>query len=172
LRALADVLQRRLAKLAVRSCSAAFPPALANPSTVLMAMEAKACMTEFNKARPRLYDELNSSHLTIHGDTNSAIAAGFALINSAETFVSPIRNPWPMNSHPAVVSRHRQPEAHKSVAAKLAESPRRSQAGDEGFDALAIGVINCANDGSPVTVSRGQAALPHASHALAPLLGG
>ncbi len=63
---------------------------LAQPATVLVALEAKACMTEFGKARPRLYDELNSSHLTIHGDTDGAIAAGFALINSAETVVSPI----------------------------------------------------------------------------------
>ncbi len=125
---------------------------LARPSTVLMALEAKACMTEFGKARPRLYDELNSSHLTIHGDTNGAIAAGFALANAAETFVSPIRNPWLIGSHPTVVSRHDQPKNLRSVAIKLAELPRRSRPGEEGFDALAIGVINCANDGAPVTV--------------------
>ena len=70
-----------------------------------MALEAKACMTEFGKARPRLYDELNSSHLTIHGDTNSAIAAGFALVNAAESFVSPLRNPWPLGSQPTIVNR-------------------------------------------------------------------
>ena len=58
---------------------------VAHPATVLMALEAKACMTEFGKARPRLYDELNSSHLTIHGDTDGAIAAGFAMINAADT---------------------------------------------------------------------------------------
>ena len=124
---------------------------LAIPQTVLLAVEAKACMTEYGKARPRLYDELNSSHLTIHGDTNSAIAAGFVLLNLSPTFVSPLRNPWPLGTLPEEVSQHRQPQSLRSVAAKVAELPRRSQAGQEGFDALAIAVIDCANDGSPVS---------------------
>jgi hypothetical protein len=34
---------------------------------VLVTLEAKACKTKFASSRPRLYDELNSSHLTIHG---------------------------------------------------------------------------------------------------------
>jgi len=141
---LTDTEQRQLAAL---------PRApLAVPSTVLVALEAKACMTEFIKARPRLYDELNSSHLTIHGDTNGAIAAGFVLINTAETFVSPIRNPWSLAEHEAVVSTHRQPQEMRSMAAKVAELPRRSSTGEAGFDAIAIGVIDCANDGRPVTV--------------------
>jgi len=128
---------------------------LASPATVLLALEAKACMTEFGKARPRLYDELNSSHLTIHGDTDSAIAAGFALVNAADTFVSPIRNPWPLSEHETVVSVHNQPKNLCSVAAKLTELPRRSRSGEEGFDAFAITVIDCSNDGRPVEVRRG-----------------
>lgn len=123
---------------------------LAAPNTVLLAVEAKACMTEFGKARPRLYDELNSSHLTIHGDTNSAIAAGFVLINASERFVSPLRNPWVSGALPDIVSTHRQPDDLRSVAAKVAELPRRSQPGHEGFDALAIAVVECVNDGTPV----------------------
>jgi hypothetical protein len=138
---------------AERAKLAAMPAApLAEPATVLMALEAKACMTEFGKARPRLYDELNSSHLTIHGDTNSAIAAGFALVNAAESFVSPLRNPWPLGSQPTIVNRHNQPRDLRSVAAKLAQLRRRSRPDGEGFDALAIGVVACANDGSPVTL--------------------
>ena len=130
---------------------------LANPATVLLALEAKACMTEFSKARPRLYDELNSSQLTIHGDTDSAIAAGFALVNAAETFVSPIRNPWSLREHAPVVSVHNQPKNLCSVAAKLTELPRRSRPGEEGFDAFAISVIDCPNDGRPVEVKHGAA---------------
>jgi hypothetical protein len=65
---------------------------LAEPATVPVAIEAKACMTEFRKARPLLYDELNSSHLTIHGDTNGAIAAALVIVNIATTFISPTRN--------------------------------------------------------------------------------
>lgn len=130
---------------------------LAAPATVLLALEAKACMTEFGKARPRLYDELNSSHLTIHGDTDGAIAAGFALVNAADSFVSPIRNPWPLAEHETLVSVHNQPKNLCSVAAKLAELPRRARAGEEGFDAFAISVIDCPNDGRPVRVERGAA---------------
>ncbi len=126
---------------------------VAAPATVLMALEAKACMTEFGKARPRLYDELNSSHLTIHGDTDGAIAAGFAMINAADTFVSPLRNPWPMGSQPTFVSRHNQPKDLQSVAAKLMELPRRVRPGEEGFDAFAIALVDCANNGQPVTAS-------------------
>jgi hypothetical protein len=128
---------------------------LARPATVLMAVEAKACVTEFGKARPRLYDELNSSHLTIRGDTDSAIAAGFALVNADDTFVSPIRNPWPLGPHPTVVSTHKQPRDLRSVTSKLTELPRRSHMGEAGFDVFAIGLIDCANDGRPVTVKRG-----------------
>jgi hypothetical protein len=123
---------------------------LAIPATVLVAMEAKACMTEFGKARPRLYDELNSSHLTIHGDTNAAIAAGFAMVNIAETFVSPLRNPWSLSTHEPVISHHRQSENARSVIQKIMKLPRRSSVATSGFDAFGIAIINCANDGSPV----------------------
>jgi len=124
---------------------------VAVPATVLMALEAKACITEFGKARPRLYDELNSSHLTIHGDTNSAVAVGFAMINVAESFVSPIRNPWSLAEREALINHHRQPHAARSVVQKILELPRRSGTGTTGFDAIGIAVVDCANDGRPVT---------------------
>ncbi|HWA43542.1 MAG TPA: hypothetical protein VHA10_10065 [Hypericibacter adhaerens] len=125
---------------------------LAKPSTVLVALEAKACMTAFGKARPRLYDELNSSHLTVHGDSNQAIAAGFAMVNSAATFVSPLLNHWTIGTHPTVISQHNQPRDVQSVIEKLMQLPRRSSSGEEGFDAFAIAVVHCANDGSPVSI--------------------
>ena len=56
---------------------------------VHVALEAKACMTEHMKARPRLYDELNSSHATIHGNTDKAIAVGFVMVNMAATSEAP-----------------------------------------------------------------------------------
>ena len=59
---------------------------------VHIALEAKACMTAFVKARPRLYDELNSSHLAIHGNSRHTIAAGLAMVNMAPEFISPGRN--------------------------------------------------------------------------------
>lgn len=73
---------------------ASLPPLRqASVSTVLMALEAKACMTEHIKAIPRLNDELCSSFRTIHGDTNDAIAAGFVMINGRTRSSVPIATP-------------------------------------------------------------------------------
>lgn len=120
---------------------------------ITLALEAKAAMTEFAKARPRLYDELNSSHLTIHGSDESVIAAGFAMVNVAPTFVSPDRNKHSLAATPAVVNQHKQPAAAASVVEKLKELPRRAKTtGNEGFDAFAIVLVDCPNNGSPVRV--------------------
>jgi hypothetical protein len=131
----------------------ALPPIpLTGVQTALIALEAKAAFTEFGKARPRLYDELNSSHLTIHGDTDSAIAAGLAMVNAAETFVSPLRNPWRIGAHPTVVNQHNQPKHAASVITKVKQLPRRAATGQRGFDAMGIIVVLCANDGTPVSL--------------------
>jgi hypothetical protein len=112
--------------------------------SVLVALEAKACMTAHQKALPRLYDELNSSHLTVHGATDEAIAAGFVMVNAATSFISPTKG--------AVPNLHRQPFATEIVKSKVAELPRRSAVGRAGFDALAVVVVDCQNDGSPVSL--------------------
>ena len=117
---------------------------------VHIALEAKACMTAFAKARPRLYDELNSSHLAIHGKSPHTIAAGLAMVNSAETFISPGMNDFDLSTKPAIVSRHTQPRDAAGVVAKLRELPRRSRDNEEGYDAFAILVVECRNDSSPV----------------------
>jgi hypothetical protein len=125
---------------------------------VHIALEAKACMTEFGKARPRLYDELNSSHLAIHGNSPHTIAAGLAMVNVSPSFISPGRNDWPRGSQAAVVTPHKQPAAAESVVEKLRELPRRSRDGEEGYDAFAILLVNCGNDGTPVTLWSGPPA--------------
>jgi hypothetical protein len=118
--------------------------------SVLMALEAKACMTEHVKARPRLYDELNSSHLTVHGASADAIAVGFVMVNSASTFRSPGRQ--------GELTRHDQPRVTDRVINKIHDLPRRTRPGEEGFDALGITVVDCANDGSPVGLVLGAPA--------------
>lgn len=119
---------------------------------VHIALEAKACMTAFGKARPRLYDELNSSHLAIHGNSPHTIAAGLAMVNSAETFISPGLNDVDLTTTPPRISRHNQPRDAASVVEKLRELPRRSRDGEEGYDVFAIMVVDCKNDGTPVTL--------------------
>ncbi len=124
---------------------------IAGVSNVLVATEAKAAMTAFLKARPRLKDELTSSHQTIHGDTQHAIAAGLVLVNSAETFVSPDLNKFDLRTAPAVVTSHKQPGSAEAVIAGLRDLQRRSTVADSGFDALGVVVIDCPNDGRPIS---------------------
>lgn len=116
-------------------------------SGVLVALEAKATMTAHSKAAPRLYDELNSSHLTIHGASNQALAVGLAMVNESDTFISPERQHGNARD---VVSNHIQPRDTEKIVRKVEEIPRRSSPNTHGFDGLAILVVRAANDGSPV----------------------
>jgi hypothetical protein len=122
---------------------------LSGVSSVLVATEAKAAMTAHQKARPRLHDELTSSHQTIHGDNNEAIAAGFVLVNASETFVSPDRNEFPMTGATPRISLHKANVADLILEA-LNKLQYRAKIGDEGFDALGVVVVSCRNDGSPI----------------------
>lgn len=119
--------------------------------SVLLALEAKACMTAHQRALPRLYDELNSSHLTVHGATDHAIAAGFVMVNVGTEYLSPDLNKADLTSSPQW-SRHNQPRDAQLAIDKVRQIPRRSKIGIEGYDALAIAVIECRNDSTPVRV--------------------
>lgn len=119
--------------------------------SVLMALEAKACMTAHQRALPRLYGELNSSHLTVHGASDMAIAAGFTMVNVASRYLSPDLNKQNRQSSP-IWSNHNQPRDASLAVEKIKQLPRRSKPGDRGYDALAITVVDCANDGSPVGI--------------------
>jgi hypothetical protein len=118
-------------------------------SAVLVALEAKAAMTAHSKARPRLYDELNSSHLTVHGASNQALAVGLVMVNASATFVSPGLQ---ADEGRADVSIHKQPAAAAGVVRKMEEIPRRTGVAGHGFDGLGIVVVKAANDGSPITL--------------------
>ncbi len=132
---------------AQRRTLATLPPLRRAPvGAVLMALEAKAAMTEHVKALPRLYDELNSSHQTVHGASRQALAVGLVMVNASPTFVSPDLNKTP--GMPVVVSEHKQPAAAAAVVAKLREIPRRTGSSTEGYDGLGVIVISAANDGT------------------------
>lgn len=91
--------------------------------SVRLALEAKACMTEHIKALPRLYDELNSSQLTVHGSADQAIAAGLVLVNIAETFMSSDKNPLGLNEPTRRINKHRQPLVTERTVAKVKQLP-------------------------------------------------
>jgi hypothetical protein len=118
---------------------------------VLVALEAKACMTEHSKALPRLYDELNSSHLTVHGSHDLVVAAGFVAINAASRFLSPGKNS-PYDAGNLRWNDHKIPGVVTKTIDKVKQLPRRSKPGEVGYDALSIVVIDCANDGSAVSL--------------------
>jgi hypothetical protein len=119
-------------------------------SSVLVALEAKACMTEHVKALPRLYDELNSAHLCIHGSTKQALAIGYVQVNAATEFISPGRNPHRLAEGQIDVTTHRQPGVTERVLEKIREIPRRSASSEAGYDGLGVTVLNLRNDGTPV----------------------
>jgi hypothetical protein len=127
--------------------------------SVLMALEAKACMTAHQRALPRLYDELNSSHLTVHGASDQAIAVAFTMVNVADNYLSPDLNKRNRLSEPEW-SQHKQPRDAQLAIDKIKQLPRRSKVGDVGYDAVSIVVIDMANDGSPAELVAGPPAPP------------
>jgi hypothetical protein len=124
-------------------------PVRAPVGSVIMALEAKACMTAHQRALPRLYDELNSSHLTVHGASEQAIAVGFTMVNLADSYLSPDLNKKNRPTDPDW-SQHKQPRDAQLAIDKIKQLPRRSKVGDVGYDALSIVVIDMPNDGTPV----------------------
>jgi hypothetical protein len=136
---------------AQRSALSSLPVAMEGPvGAVLVAMEAKACATAHVKSRPRLFDELNSSHQIVHATSNRAISVGFAMINAATTFVSPGLNPRLFSGATPVVSCHKQPEAAQAAIETVQSLPRRSNSSGTGYDGLAIVVVDMKNNGTPV----------------------
>lgn len=119
---------------------------------VLIALEAKACMTAHIKALPRLFDELTSSHLTVHADTHRALAVGYLLVNDSPTFLSPDMNKYDLTEREPTVNTHPAHATQRTVD-KILQIDRRTTADGTGFDALGITVISLRNDGSPVTLT-------------------
>lgn len=120
--------------------------------SVLIALEAKACMTEHVKAISRLHDELTSSFQAIQGSNASAVAAGLAMVNASDTFVSPGMNKHRITPQTTMsVNFHRQPDCSLRVISDcILKVARRSKTVESGFDALGMIVVDAKNDGSPV----------------------
>lgn len=127
---------------------------IASVGAVLIALEAKATMTEHVKSLPRLHDELNSSHLAIHGASSQALAIAYLQINNSSEFYSSVKNSERLSEGlSAKLTKHRQPAATQRVLDKVAQIPRRTGKSGTGFDAMGITVLNFVNDfTSPVTI--------------------
>jgi len=137
-----------------RGILAALPEIQCRPvGAVRIALEAKAIMTEFAKARPRLYDELSSSQTIVHGDTNEAIAAGLVIINGSSLFISPTRNANAEQGIPIKATHHDQPKQLGITVDHVRGLPRRADTSVPGFDALGVVILNVSNvQGEAVSV--------------------
>ncbi|MDZ4754712.1 MAG: hypothetical protein SGJ11_09470 [Phycisphaerae bacterium] len=111
-------------------------------SQLRVAMEAKQCMTEHSKTKPRIYDELSSSHEIVHKGEPKAIACGIVVVNIAEKYASPTRR---LPAGPVLFTSHKQPEAAGAIVQHLRGLHRRTADGQTGFDAFVTIVIDCDN---------------------------
>lgn len=140
--------KKKTLDLAVGMADAPLPPAGGMPIRqgrivdVLISCEAKTVMTEHVKSKPRVYDELSSSHEIVHQGRPDAIASGITVVNIAESFVSPLRQ---TTRGEVYVSEHRQPEAAEGMVNHLRRLPIRDEVGKVGFDAYASIVVDCDN---------------------------
>ena len=114
---------------------------------LLIGCEAKAVMTEHVKSKPRVFDELSSSHEIVHRMWPGAIACGIVVVNSSKEFVSPTRQ---KSRRKLTVTQHRQPQATASMIEHLRKLPVRQSEREVGFDALGVIVLDFRNDASAV----------------------
>jgi len=73
--------------------------AQADPAEIYFAADAKSVMTEHQKARRNRQRDINSFADIMHHHHEKALAAGILLVNLAEQFDSPLRDPDDITDH-------------------------------------------------------------------------
>jgi hypothetical protein len=113
---------------------------------VSIAMEAKACMTEHIKSLPRLHAEVLATGYLAKRAVPDCISVSYSMVNAADTFRTPSGDGKQTNVHS-------QPDDARRVVEMLATAIPQVQAGERfGYDVIGVTVIECRNDGSPVTL--------------------
>lgn len=131
--------------------------ASADVSEVAVALEAKACMTEHLKSIPRLHAEILATGYLAKKASPRCITVSYSMVNAADSFVSP--------GGKGLINRHSQPEDARRVIQMLGSAlPLARDTKDFGFDVVGVTVVECRNDGSPVTVLSGLPAPSTAEH--------
>jgi hypothetical protein len=118
-------------------------------SEIVVALEAKACMTEHVKALPRLHAEILATGYLAKRAMPRCITVSYTLVNSAPTFRTPSA------SHK--VNEHAQPDDAGRVVEMLAQAIPLARDLNNliGYDVIGVSIIDCRNDGSPVSVDTG-----------------
>ena len=138
-------------RAALAGMPAFYEESVDDASEVAIAVEAKACKTEHVKSLPRLHAEILATGYLAKLAEPSCISVSYSLVNAASSFVSP--------SGKGEVNRHNQPEDARRVVQMLATAvPTASKSREYGYDVIGTTVVDCRNDGSPVTVVQGAPA--------------
>lgn len=121
-----------------------------HPSTIQIAIELKAVMTEHRKAVRNRVRDLEAHHQHVHQYNPRTVAGGVLLINASERFQSPLR---------------RSPTEHRSVDALLLHCVQelrgvdvRAQTTLQGLDAACAMVIDFSNTGDTARYFTGSPA--------------
>lgn len=136
---------------ALHSLPIIFEDALDEVREVSIALEAKACMTAHSGALPRLHAEILATGYLAKLGVPNCITVSYTLINVADTFCAPPNG---------AIAQHVQPRDAQAVVSMVSKAlPWASVPGERfGYDAIGVTLIDCANDGSPVTVEKGRPA--------------
>ena len=119
-------------------------------STVRIAIELKAVMTEHRKAVKNRARDLEAHHTHVHSYDRRAIAAGLLVVNAAEKFRSPLRTEPTLHRNADALVRH--------CVDELRAVEMRGPSHEAGIDAKSVLVIDFDNiDGPASYVSRGAA---------------
>jgi hypothetical protein len=125
----------------------------ARPSTIRIAVEAKAIMTEHRKAARNRQRDLDAFHKHVHDYDPNAVAGGLVQVNIAPRFTSPLRNrttTCPKCAHvftPHVTTKHKQPASLVKFAVDLFRGlPVRAVTTGSGLEAICAVVLHHTND--------------------------
>jgi len=116
---------------------------------VVLAVEAKACMTEDVKSLPRLHEEILATGYLAKQCMPQCIVVSYTLVNGADTFRR--------SAESGAVNSHNQPSDTQRVLEMLDRAiPLHRNFRDLGYEVVGALTIDCKNDGSPVTVCEGS----------------
>lgn len=126
-------------------------------SEVVIALEAKACMTEHSKSLPRLHAEILATGYLAKRAQPNCITVSYSMVNAARSFVTP--------SSSQRTNQHSQPGDASKVIEMLGRAvPRATDLPAIGYNVVGAIVVDCRNDGSPITLVSGAPAPDASSH--------
>ena len=128
-------------------------------SEVAIALEAKACMTEHSKSLPRLHAEILATGYLAKRAQPRCITVSYSLVNAARSFRTP------SDAGDGKLNTHAQPGDARKVVEMLGRAiPLARDVPSIGYDVLGLTVVDCRNDGSPVTVVTDEPAPARSNH--------